>query len=107
AAMPKVRFTRRSSQQSIAGSRAERESPSTTIALQDCAVADGKKAVLLELHLLTQERQSRHETLLGRFLECQELQMSSALLARAVEQCSRWHAGKRLAPPGGSLPPAS
>jgi hypothetical protein len=68
---------------------------------------DVKRTILLDLDALKQERKSRLETLLGRFLECQELQMSSALLARAAEQCSRWRAGRRLLPPGGSMPPTS
>ncbi len=66
-----------------------------------------KEAVLRELRELAEDRHSRGETVLGRFLQCQELQVSSTLLARAVEQCSRWHGGKRLLPPGGSLPPTS
>jgi hypothetical protein len=66
-----------------------------------------KTAILLDLLALKQERKSRLKTLLGRFLECQELQMSSALVAKAVEQCSRWRVGRRLLPPGGSLPPTS
>ena len=53
-----------------------------------------KTAILLDLNALKQERKSRLETVLGRFLQCQELQISSALLARAVEQCSRWRRGK-------------
>src|SRR5690349_2647597 len=35
-----------------------------------------KTAILLDLHALKQERKSRLQTVLGRFLECQELQMS-------------------------------
>src|SRR5579859_5530166 len=42
-----------------------------------------KTTILLDLHALKQERKSRLKTLLGRFLECQELQMSSALVAKA------------------------
>ena len=105
AAMPRVRFTRPRSQKSVPASRKQRGRQSTTIQPQNCASQNGKRTVLQELRLLTQERESRHETVLGRFFECQELQMSSALLARAVEQCSRWRAGKRLAPPEGSLLP--
>src|SRR5215472_9082614 len=66
-----------------------------------------KARILLDLRALKQERKSRLKTVLGRFLECQELQMASALVARAVEQCSRWRAGRRFLPPGGSLPPTS
>ena len=55
-----------------------------------------KTRILLDLHALKQERKSRLETTLGRFLECQELQISSALVARTVEQCSRWQARRRL-----------
>jgi hypothetical protein len=68
---------------------------------------EGKQAILRELTELAQDRHSRSQTVLGRFLQCQELQMCSALLAKAIEQCSRWHCGKRLLAPGGSLPPSS
>ena len=105
AAMPRVRFTRPKSQKSVPASRKRRGRQATTIAPHNCADKNGKVTVLQELRLLTQEQESRRETVLGRFFECQELRMSSALLARAVEQCSRWRAGKRLAPPEGSLPP--
>jgi maltooligosyltrehalose synthase len=66
---------------------------------------DLKAAVLRELHLLTQERKAQQETVLGRFFQCRELQMCSALLAKAVDQCSRWRSGRHLQPPGGALPP--
>jgi len=66
-----------------------------------------KARILLDLHALKQERKFRLDTVLGRFLECQELQIASALVAKAVEQCSRWRAGRRLLPPGGTLPPTS
>ena len=68
--------------------------------------AEHKGRVLQELRELTLDRSSRSQTVLGRFLQCQQLQTASALLAKAVEQ-SRWHRGKRLQPPGGSLPPNS
>jgi maltooligosyltrehalose synthase len=71
------------------------------------AVDKGKKAILKQLQELTADRDSHSQTLLGRFLQCQQLQMASALLAKAVEQCSRWHGGKRLQPPGASLPPSN
>ena len=64
-----------------------------------------KKAVLRELRDLTADRFAHSRTAIGRFVQCQELQIASALLAKAVEQCSRWRAGKRLHPPGESLPP--
>jgi hypothetical protein len=64
-----------------------------------------KREVLRNLHQLAEDRHSCAESVLGRFFECQELQMASALLAKAVDQCSRWHGGKRLTPPGGSVPP--
>ncbi len=67
--------------------------------------SDTKRVVLRNLQQLAEERRSRCETTLGRFMQCQDLQDSSALLARAVEHCSRWHAGKRLPPPGWVLPP--
>jgi maltooligosyltrehalose synthase len=105
AAMSRVRLTRPRSQKPVAASRTHRWRQSTTIEPQNRADENGKRTVLQELRLVTQERESRHKTLLGRFLQCQELQMCSALLARAVEQCSCWHRGKSLAPPGGCLPP--
>jgi hypothetical protein len=64
-----------------------------------------KLEVLGDLRNKDRERHARGQTTLGRFLECAELQSAAAILARAVEQCSRWRAGKRLLPPGGSLPP--
>lgn len=66
-----------------------------------------KNGILRELQELTVDRHSRRQSVLGRFFECQQLQKASALLAKAVEQCSRWHRGKRLEPPGGSLPRTS
>src|ERR1700731_35884 len=105
--MSRVKLTRPRSQKSVAASRAHRGRQSTTIKPQNCAHENGKRAVLQELHLLVHDWESRHETVLGRLLQCKKLQVSSALLARAVEQCSRWHAGKPLVPPGGSLPPTS
>ena len=69
---------------------------------------DYKRTVVLEqLQSLAREGELRNATLLGRFFECQELRLASALFAKAVEHCSRWHAGKRLLPPVGTLPPAS
>ena len=64
-------------------------------------------SVLQELQILAKHQASRRQTVLGRWFECQELQIASALVAKAVEQCSRWRAGKRLHPPGGSLPPSN
>jgi hypothetical protein len=66
-----------------------------------------KQAILRELKQLAQVSHSRSQTVLGRFLQCQELQVCSALLAKAIEQCSRWHRGKALLPPAGSLPPTN
>ena len=66
-----------------------------------------KHEVLRDLRKLRQDCQARRETVLGRFFECQELQRCSALLASAVEQCSRWHGGRRLPVPGGALPPTN
>src|SRR6266576_2572503 len=68
---------------------------------------EGRHAVLRDLRELTQERRSRDQTVFGRFLKCQELQVCSALLGKAMEQCSRWHRGRALQPPGGSLPPTN
>jgi hypothetical protein len=68
---------------------------------------EGKQAILRELGKLVQDRHSRNQTVLGRFLQCQELQVCSALLAKAIEQCSRWHRGRALLPPAGSLPPTN
>src|SRR5579883_1147365 len=68
---------------------------------------DKRRVVLEELQSLTRKGELRNATLLGRFLQCQELQLASALFAKAVEHCSRWHAGKHLLPPSGTLPPAS
>jgi len=68
---------------------------------------EGKQAILRELGKLVQDRHSRNQTVLGRFLQCQELQVCSALLAKAIEQCSRWHRGRALLPSGGSLPPTN
>src|SRR5260370_35427536 len=72
---------------------------------RNCSSDKQKETVLRELRRLAADRISHRQTVLRRFFECQELQMSSALLARAVEQSTRWHAGKRLGPPGGPLPP--
>ena len=69
------------------------------------SASEPKVKILDELLRLKAERNSRLATTLGRFLQCPDLQMASALLARAIEQCSRWHAGKRLPAPGGVLPP--
>jgi hypothetical protein len=71
------------------------------------ALLSQKTFVLQELQTLAQDQKSRSQTVLGRWFECQELQIASALLAKAVEQCSRWRAGKRLHPPEGSLPPTN
>jgi hypothetical protein len=68
---------------------------------------EGKQAILRELRKLAQDRHSRNQTVLGRFLQCQELQVCSALLGKAIEQCSQWHRGRALLPPGGSLPPTN
>jgi maltooligosyltrehalose synthase len=73
----------------------------------ECARRKQTETVLQELQELTADSQSRRETVLGRFFECQQLQLASALLAKAVEQCSRWRSGERLHPPGGSLPPSN
>src|SRR5208283_4096061 len=69
--------------------------------------SEGRHLVLQDLRELTQERRSRDQTVFGRFLQCQELQMCSALLGKAIEQCSRWHRGRAIPPPGGSLPPST
>src|SRR5437879_4699058 len=103
--MSRVRLTRPRSEKSVAASRTHLRRQSRTTEPQNRADESGKRAILQELRLVTKERESRHKTLLGGFLQCQELQVCSALLARAVEQCSRGHAGKRLPPPGKSLPP--
>ena len=71
----------------------------------NCPASEPKVKILNELLRLKGEQNSRLATTLGRFLQCPDLQMASALLARAIEQCSRWHAGKRLPTPGGVLPP--
>jgi len=68
---------------------------------------EGEEAVLRHIEKLAADHDSRRLTVLGRFIECRELQMASALFAKAVEHCSRWHGGKRLTPPGGGLPPVS
>src|SRR6266849_5086412 len=103
--MVRERFIHPRSQDSVVAPRTQRDRQPKPIERRDCPEENPKTAVLQELYLLVQDRESRHETVLGRFLQCQELQMCAALLARAVEQCSRWHSGKRLAPPGGCLPP--
>jgi hypothetical protein len=79
-----------------------KRSPTTKINNED----DRRTLVLADLQSLVRKRELRNATLLGSFLQCQELQLASALFARAVEHCSRWHAGKRVLPPGGTLPPA-
>src|SRR4029077_2710545 len=71
---------------------------------RNCSSDKRKETVLGELRRLAADRLSHRQPALWRFCEFQELQISSALWARAVEQCSRWHAGKRLAPPAESLP---
>jgi hypothetical protein len=73
----------------------------------DTPQSEHRNGILRELQELTLDRHLRRQTVLGRFFECQQLQIASALLAKAVEQCLRWHRGKRLEPPGGSLPPNS
>ena len=57
-----------------------------------------RSIVLRELRSLSEERKSQHENIVGRFLQCRELQLSSALVAKAVDRCSRWCEGKRLLP---------
>src|SRR5580698_10038245 len=60
--------------------------------------------ILRELRSRSEERKRRHENVLGRFLQCPELQLSSALVAKAMGDCSHWRNGRRLLPPGGALP---
>ena len=56
------------------------------------------ESILRELRKLAQDRHSLNQTVLGRFLQCQKLQVCSALLGKAIEQCSRWHRGRALLP---------
>lgn len=86
----------------VARSRKRRHTHTTKAGNEE----DNRALVLEELQSLTRERKLRNATLVGRFLQCQELQLASALFAKAVEHCYRCHAGKRLLPPGGTLPPA-
>ena len=66
-----------------------------------------KAGILHELEQLKVDRNLQLQTTHGRYLQCRDLQAASALLAKAVEQCSRWRGGKRVPAPGGVLPPAS
>ena len=57
------------------------------------------ESILRELRKLAQDRHSLNQTVLWRFLQCQKLQVCSALSGKAIEQCSRWHRGRALLPP--------
>ncbi len=64
-----------------------------------------RKAVLDELERLNEDRHPRNQTLLARFVRCQDLQQTALSFARAVDAERRAHSATPLAPPPGWLAP--